>query len=349
MIVFRCNAGPAVGLGHLVRCRALAQALARQGESCVMVGPPKSYATAQDAEFIQDWIEVGEWGSVEQDAARFAEIFRDKSASFAVLDDYRIDADYQKFLVAEGLHWLQFDGTAKKPLWADLVANANPAATAEDYRDVLHNPASQLLLGPAYAVLRAEFPPVGSLRPAGRPIEQVLVTFGGGDDRGGIEFALSALIENAPVNWRYLVISGNHNPRNPQLADWIEAHARGRVSLLINPDNVAEIMAGCDLAVMAGGTSIYEAASCRLPMVLITIADNQIQQSRAWADAGAALFLGTLHEVNGRQLAAAVLKLAAVDSFRRDMALNAGNWVDGKGARRLASKIIEMSGKRCRG
>lgn len=345
MIVFRCNASPAVGLGHLVRCRALVYALKRQGESCVIVGPPKSYATAQDAEFIEDWIAIEEWNSAEQDAARFTKIVRDQSARFAVLDDYRIDSNYQKFLVAEDLRWLQFDGTAKKPLWADLVVNANPAARAADYRDVVYNPAAQLLLGPAYAVLRAEFPPVTALRPAGRPIAQVLVAFGGGDDRGGIEFALSSLIENAPVNWRFVVISGTHNPRNPQLVDWVETHGRGRVSLLINPDNVAAIMAGCDLAVMAGGTSIYEAASCRLPMVLIAIADNQIQPAKAWAHAGAALFPGGLREVTAGQLISAVSKLAADDVFRRDMVTKAGNLVDGKGAQRLAGKIIEMSAK----
>lgn len=332
-------------MGHLVRCRALAYALKRQGASCVMVGPPKSYATEEDAEFIEDWIEAGDWVSAEQDAARFAAIVRDRSARFAVLDDYRVDADYQKLLSAKGLHWLQFDGTAQKPLWADLVVNANPAARVADYRDVIHNPAAQLLLGPAYAILRAEFPPVAALRPAGRSIEQVLVAFGGGDDRGGIEFALTSLIENVPANWRFVVISGGHNPRNPQLCDWVETHGRGRVSLSIDPENVAAIMAGCDLAVMAGGTSIYEAASCGLPMVLIAIADNQIRPARAFADAGAAVFLGALHEVGADDLLRAVSNVAAADRLRREMAEAAGAWVDGKGAQRLASKIIGMIGK----
>ncbi|OAI21034.1 hypothetical protein A1359_02470 [Methylomonas lenta] len=344
MIVFRCNASPEVGLGHLARCRALAQELKRQGEACVMVGPPKSYANAQDAVFIEDWIEVGIWISAEQDAAQLVAIAREKQGNFVVLDDYRVDADYQHVLNTSCLHWLQFDGTAKKPLWADLVVNANPAARAEDYAEVLNKPAAQLLLGPGYAVMRAEFPPA-ALRATSRAIERVLVAFGGGDDRGGIEFALSTLIENAPVNWRFVVISGSHNPRNPQLAVWIEAHGQGRVSLLINPDNVAAIMASCDLAVMAGGTSIYEAASCRLPMVLIAIADNQIRQAEAWANAGAALFLGILHGVDVGQLMYAVSKLAGADALRRDMAVKAGDLVDGKGAQRLASKIIEMAGK----
>jgi spore coat polysaccharide biosynthesis predicted glycosyltransferase SpsG len=306
-----------------------------------MVGPPKAYANAQDAVFIEDWIEVETWTSSAQDAAQLVAIARDKQGRFAVLDDYRVDADYQHVLNASGLHWLQFDGTAEKPLWADLVVNANPAVRAEDYAEVLNKPAAQLLLGPGYAVMRAEFPPA-ALRAAGRVIERVLVAFGGGDDRGGIEFALSTLIKNAPVNWHFVVISGGHNPRNPQLAGWIETHGQGRVSLLINPDNVATVMAGCDLAVMAGGTSIYEAAVCRLPMVLIAIADNQIRPAKAWANAGAALFLGSLHEVDAERLRLAVSKLAAADALRRDMAVKAAELVDGKGAQRLASKVIEM-------
>ena len=306
-VLFRCNASPTIGYGHLTRCRALAQALRRQGETCVMIGPVAADARPEDQDIFSDWVPVPDWPSAAEDATRLVDLARRFDAGWAVLDDYRVDETYQLTLRAAGLRWLQFDGTARKPLWADLIVNANPAAHPEDYASVLHNPEAQLLLGPRYAVLRPEFASVEPRDPQ-RPVKRILVTFGGGDDRGAIELVLSTLLPETPSSVEFLVISGAGNPRNPSLVDWIDIFGQGRVSLHIDPPQVAPLFTTCDLAVIAGGTTIYEAACCGLPMILITIAENQAPQAMAWNRDGAAIFIGALTDISSGQI---------LDSFRR--------------------------------
>lgn len=340
MIVFRCNAGPQVGLGHLVRCRALAAALHRLGVPCLMVGPPREYVTADDQALFRDWIAQEAWPSPEADAERLLEIARAHGATAAVLDDYRIDEGYQQVLATEGLRWLQFDAAAGQPLWADLILNANPAVRPGDYADVVRNRNAQLLLGPAYAVLRPEFSPPRQRAPE-EPLEQVLVTFGGGDDRGAIELALSSLIPQSPPALRFVVISGAANPRNSRLKRWIELHGDGRVQLLINPPRVANVLASCQLAVMAGGTTTYEAAACGLPMLLITVAQNQVPQARAWEGLGAAIYLGQLSDVDPRRLVES-FALMESDVVRFDMLRACRSAVDGRGAQRVARHLAGL-------
>ena len=51
--IFRCNAGPKIGLGHLNRCRSLAYALNKRGKDCLMVGPSKEYINNQDLKIFK--------------------------------------------------------------------------------------------------------------------------------------------------------------------------------------------------------------------------------------------------------------------------------------------------------
>lgn len=305
MILFRTDANPVIGFGHLTRCHALAHALRRAGERCVMAGPSRGYAPA-DADAVYDAWEPLAWNGAQQDAVQLRALAERHGCSGLVLDYYCVDEAYQRTLKQHGLKWLQFEARTDRPLWADLVVNANPAAQPQDYAAVLRNPATRLLLGPSYATLRPEFSEVQQ-RDHSRPVRRILLTFGGGDDRGAILFSLQALLPVLPAEIGLAVLSGAHNPRNAEIAQWITAHGRTRVELKINPQGLADLFAGCDLAVMAGGTTTYEAVCCGLPMILVAIADNQLSQSRAWEQLGAARFLGLHPGVSAQALCDAVL------------------------------------------
>ena len=304
-----------------------------------MVGPADAYATPEDESIFSNWIAVDSWLSADTDAEYFVNIARAIGAKCAVLDDYRVDAKYQAVLRDAGLRWLQFDSAVQEPLWADLILNANPAARPEDYAAVVHNPVTKFLLGPSYAILRPEFT-TARLRPLQRPVEQVLVTFGGGDDLGAIEFVLSTLIPCTPAALRFLVISGAHNPRNQQLAGWIDAKVSDRVTLFVNPELVAPLFASCDLAIMAGGTTTYEAACCGLPMILISIASNQVRQSAAWQAVGAGVYLGAFADINPEFLKGKFFQFLNNDSERNRCADVGTRLVDGFGVHRIAKEIL---------
>lgn len=340
MIIFRTDAGPQLGFGHLTRCRALAMALRQRGQCCVMVGPDTSYAKTVDPDIFEDWVAVSDWLSSQEDAARVISLAQQHRAGWVVLDDYRIEETYQLSLRAAGLRWLQFDGSASKPLWADVVVNANPATSYADYAAVLWNPNTRLLLGPKYAILRPEFVRTESRDPA-RPVKQILVTFGGGDDRGANEFVLSTLLPVSAPNQHFLVLSGATNTNNPSLKQWIETYGQGRVSLHVEPELVAPLFASSDLAVMAGGTSTYEAACCGLPMILITTADNQIPQSKAWAELGTAVHLGRIGQVDGSELVDGYQTITNDHSCRTTMADMGRKVVTGNGAACVAEIIDE--------
>src|SRR5690606_29280143 len=124
------------------------------------------------------------------------------------------------------------------------------------------------------------------------------------------------LLPEAPETVSFTVVSSTHNPRNEENRAWIERHGQRRVALRISPTNMAEVMMHSDLAVMAGGTSTYEAACCGLPTLIVAIADNQISQSNAWAALESARYIGKFPNVDPMRLEREVRELCA-DSKKR--------------------------------
>ncbi|MFN3816875.1 PseG/SpsG family protein [Brevundimonas sp.] len=338
MILFRCNVSPSVGAGHLTRCRTLAAMLVERGVACAMAGPEESWRLPGDDALFQSWTPLT-WTTGEADAEAFIALAERLGARVAVMDDYRMDEPYQLRLRSAGLTWLQqFDASNPPPFWADFVANGGPRETPEHYRALARNPALEFLLGPEFAVLRPAFcnlPP----RKAGRPLKRLLISFGGGDDRGMVVRTLEALMEG-PDDLSLRVMSGAGNPGNGSIQSWIADHAPDRAMLAVNPEDVAGEYLNADLAVIAGGTSTFEAAAAGVPMLITAMADNQIRQGLGWQDRGAAIYLGRAPEVNPLDIAAHVAALAADDGRRTTMSRAGQANVDGQGCARLVDRLI---------
>ena len=341
MIIFRCNADSKVGFGHLTRCTALAEALLSLGEPSMMVGPSQKFFKKKETQVFHDWIEKKTWESSGDDALKLINIAKKSSSNMIILDDYRVDYEYQYTLKKHEFHWLQFDNGKTTTILADIVLNTNPVVSSSSYEDKLENPMTKLLLGLNYAIVREEFPPK-KLKLTNLDNKKILITFGAGDDRGAILFVLSSLLEQKLKNIKFIVVSGINNPNNPNISSWIENHASDNVDLMVNPDCIAELFASCDFAIMAGGTTVYEVSSIGLPMILIAIADNQIQHSSDWSQkSNSVKFLGRLEDLKKEQLTEAFHQLFSKDNS----ILNKKVLVDGFGRIRVAQEVINTKKK----
>ena len=339
--LFRCNAGPEVGFGHLMRCRVLAQALVCKGHTAVMFGPAPSYCSESDQAVFSIWRESSDWSSAADDARQLLLFARSCSAGFLVLDDYRVNEDYQRVLYEAGMHWLQFESSTSRPILADIALNSSPNADQEAYARALHNPKGIAILGPQYSIMRPEF-----RRPAPPrridALKQVLVMFGAGDDRGAISRMLEVLIPVTSLGVRIIIVSGQHNPNNPPIAKRLAAMSNHQISFVVDPPDIASLMHSSDLAVLAGGTTTFEAAACGLPMMIAPVADNQWSQAQAWAECGVAVYAGPLETIDNARLKASFIDASKV-SRRRSMSIRAQEIVDACGVDRVVEVMTVVA------
>ena len=339
-VVMRLDASVRGGLGHLRRCAVLGRELHRRGAAVhVLARAPDVDARREVVGFAAqcDPMDAARGAA---DAGAVVDYCRRAGATRLVVDHYDADEAYQSVLLAGGARWLQFDGQPAGPLWADWVLAMQPSASVERYEPLRRRPQTRWLLGPAYALLREEFAAGrGAAGAAQTQPMRTLLCFGGGDDYGATLLSLRAL---AQAGWRAPVdiALGSAAPRRGEVESWIAGEPPFPVTLHVDADNMVELLRNAGLALIAGGTTSFEAAALGTPSLIIQTAPNQRPNGAAWQALGAALDMGPLERLDAATLGAAASGLAADEQRRRAMAAAGRDSVDGLGAKRVADALL---------
>jgi UDP-2,4-diacetamido-2,4,6-trideoxy-beta-L-altropyranose hydrolase len=334
-VVMRADGGARIGMGHVMRCLALAERLTARGAGVTFVtraGEPAVAARITAGGFAVEPVPARADGVGEVDAlvGRAAAA----GARAAVVDVPGLTADEQAAIRAAGLRLTVIDDLARGRFVADVVLNQNADARREAYTTAPH---TRLLLGPRYALLRPVF--VGRLGgpPGGGP-PRVLVTMGGADpdnvtldvvreaDALDADFSLEAVLGPAFAHGDAIVAAART--------------ARHPVTVHRDPADFPGLVASATLALSAAGSTCWELAHLGVPAVLVVLADNQAGNAAGLAAAGFAVSLGEAARVSGGALREALAALLADPARRARMAAVGRGLVDGAGAARVAAEVI---------
>jgi len=334
-LVIRADASTAIGLGHAMRCLALAQALADAGggeAGFVMADPPDAFVARAGREGVRVTALAADPGSADDAAETLAH-----GAPWVVVDGYHLDGAYQRALVDAGARVLVVDDHAHLPRYhAHVLLNQNAGAGEELYRD--RAPGARLLLGPEHALLRREFrvweaPP----REAPAVARRILVTLGGGDADDVSSRVLGALaLLDEPHEVQLLV--GAANPHRETLERAASAGPYP-VELIADADDVPQRMAWADIAVTAAGSTSWELARIGTPQLAIVLAENQRAIERGLEQEGLAVALGRHADLRPERIIAAVRALARDPGRRRELSRRGRKLVDGQGAPRVLAAM----------
>jgi UDP-2,4-diacetamido-2,4,6-trideoxy-beta-L-altropyranose hydrolase len=338
LIIFRADASPQIGTGHVMRCLALGQIFRKYGERsvfvmCMIASPIRNRLKSEGFE-IRELNCVP--GSVD-DAKQTMSVSKDVFASWIVLDGYHFDATYQRLIKKLGSNLLLIDDNGcANHYYADIVLNQNIYASEKLYSQ--KETCTSLLLGTRYTLLREEFLVwQGWKRKIPELAQNILVTMGGSDPNNVTKKIFDAImqLELSSLN---VIIVGANNQYSDQMKRLVEK-SKANIELKINVEKMSDLMAWADIAVSAGGTSTWELAFMGLPMVLVAIADNQRQIVEELGRVGAAINVGWYQDITSSMIADAISKLIEDADKRAEISRIARTIVDGKGALRVFEKI----------
>lgn len=323
LLLLRADASPEIGFGHVTRCLTLARAWTLQGgRATLMTASPSESTRARAARF---GVALREIPGVHPDPADSAALKKEAGAWIAV-DGYRFDEAYLSAARATGARVLAIDDAVRLARYdADLVLDQNLGAESQNY-------GVASLLGVRFVLLRPEFAerarPKRSFPAAARSL---LISMGGGDSSRAAAAALDAI--GTPTAGLEVVVAlgaGSPAPRVP-----------AGVRVERDPDLPA-LMERADFAIIAGGTTAWEAAYMGLPAIYSPVAENQKPIARALAAAGTGLYAG-----DASSLSAAAALLSRDPARRTALSVSAAALVDGLGTRRVLDKMLSFSERAC--
>jgi UDP-2,4-diacetamido-2,4,6-trideoxy-beta-L-altropyranose hydrolase len=344
-----------MGTGHAVRCLALAQAWQDAGGRPVFVMARPSSSTVQriSAETIEVFEMASAAGSLD-DAKELASLSRRQNARWIVVDGYHFGAAYQRHLKSDPksaetksaktksakTKLLLIDDMGKAaPYCADIVVNQNLHASENMYSH--REKYTRLLLGSKYVMLRRNFTARRKRDRTFSDARRLLILMGGSDPDNLTAKILEYLKTLNLPGWEARAIIGKDSRFQESLRDTILRN-KLPVELLENPPDVAEPMEWADLAISAGGTTIWELAFMGVPVIAIARAEQELMLIRAAAARDVVVDLGMFQSVDAIKIKGAVESLAHDSDRRRRMSEAGRALIDGRGASRIVSAMNEL-------
>ncbi len=345
-LLIRVEGGPKIGVGHIMRCLALAQAwqeVGGQTHFALANAAPALVARLLDGGMAIHYLPAGLVGGL-IDANQTAILAQEVEARWVVVDGYDFGAAYQRAIKEAGLRLLFVDDYGHcDHYYADLVLNQNAYANEALYlARELH---THLLLGTRYALLRREFWPwQGWQREIPEVARKILVTLGGGDSNNMTLKVIHALQQLTVEGVEAMVVVGGSNPHLATLSavteQWTETRpGRSSIHLMHNVANLPELMAWADIAVSAGGTTCWELAFMGSPNLALVLADNQRPVVESLDALGVAVNLGWHEEVTATGIAHTLHQLLVAPGRRVAMNQRGQTLVDGRGGCRVAAHL----------
>ena len=314
--VFRVAAGPRIGFGHLLRARALARAIGQRPIVSVRGGAmARAAARALGCTLVD-----GSSGAL-------------GLADVLIVDDPSAPhgAPWVRSAHEAGVPSVAVHDAGIGVRRADLVVDGSVAAPSASRRD-------RTLTGPSFCILDPRLLQVRRLPRGDRRRRRtvVLISLGGGEQVRRHAACVVAEIARVSPNGSIRVATGmTHGPLPPL------PHGRW----VARRNGLGRELQRADIAVVAGGVTLYEACAIGTPVVATAVVPAQRAAIAGFVDAGAALDggrIGTMPRAAARQVATLVAALVEDAAVRRQLSANGRRLVDGHGAARVARQIARL-------
>ena len=343
MILIRVDGNEKVGLGHVMRCLSIADALKDNGEEVLFVTADAKCETLLKARSFPHIILHSDYADMDGEIDALCALIEEHQPSAVLVDSYFVTDRYLTAL-KERVKLIYVDDLLAFSYPVDILINYNIFADAEEYQRLYRDTADvpQIVLGTEYTPLRKEFSQV-TPRPQPQIANKVLISTGGADPQHIALSMIRYLARNAEAfaDLAFTFIIGGANmdlDEIRELSDGID-----QIKIVYNVSEMSKLMCEHNIAVSAAGSTLYELCACGLPTITYVLADNQIPAAKVFSEKGVMIDAGDVRKDADfiQHIFAAVQMLSQNQEQRMNMARAAVCLADGRGAYRLATMITQ--------
>ncbi|MCK6263256.1 UDP-2,4-diacetamido-2,4,6-trideoxy-beta-L-altropyranose hydrolase [Vibrio sp. ZSDE26] len=350
-VVFRVDAAPQLGGGHLSRCLTFASALKNKGARCLFVlrdhsGTLGEYVTRAgfelillprtpgyevDADCYSTWI-GSPWDIDSEQTYKAINDIIPSGIDWVIVDHYGLDEKWERYFYTKGIKVGVIDDLVNRPHISDFLLDQTCGRGKYEYQELVQ-PDTVLYVGEQYCLLRKEFFEARNRaiekRMSFRKTQKLLVSFGSTDPKGHTLLALEGLSYFATSrDVEVVILIGSACPHLDKIEHLAEL-LNYKVTIHVDCDRVAELIVDSDLAIGAAGSSTWERCFLGLPTLLVKTADNQTDVVNKVISSGASVgYFQPLEDEQALGSALIELETRYVEVSGLALSLNIGNNVE---------------------
>jgi UDP-2,4-diacetamido-2,4,6-trideoxy-beta-L-altropyranose hydrolase len=262
-------------------------------------------------------------------------LIKSNDIEIVITDSYDLDQNYLSELKKVTNKLVSLHDFVPYSFPSDIVVNGNIYASQLNYKSMTND--TDFLLGPKYTLMREEFQDV-SRNNTNSDVNSILITVGG-SDKLNLTPKIIAAIDQLEDKLHLDVVVGLGFDNLAQIIE-VSQNCNLELSLHFNVDKMSQLMLKSDLAISAGGSTLYELAATGTPTITLLQADNQVKVTEAMEAKDAIINLGFGNQVTKKELKNNVKKLINDFALRKEMSQQGPKIIDGEGAKRVANYIL---------
>lgn len=353
MIIFRADGNSSVGLGHVMRCLSIADSAKEMGEKCLFVTTGKELLSTITSHSHECMILNTDYTHMDAELEQFLPVIQKSRPSALFIDSYFVTDTYLRQVwncVKQNSGKLVYiDDVLSFPYYCDILVNYNIFGPDKIYDyNLMYQEAKisppKFLLGTSYAPLREEFQNLQN-RKVKKKAKDILISTGGSDSEHLTAEIVKSLMQ-FQNQYTFHIIIGSLN-MDKEIIQNI-AHDNSRIVLYDNVKHMANLMSGCDVAISAAGSTLYELCATQTPTITYIIADNQIPGAEGFSNHQILDCAGDIRNLGAAKLSEYLIRrgieLAQNYDKRLEISTRMRSVVDGIGAQNLLNAVKDISG-----
>lgn len=335
MIYIRADMNEQIATGHIMRCLSIADALRGLGEPVRFILADEQAVSLLKQRGYDAIVLHTQWNCMEEELSVLSQVIRNEHIDKLLIDSYQVTqrylAELSKLVTTfyiDDLNLFEYPVDA-------VICYAN---YWKKFQYKINDKRATYLLGMKYVPLKQAFWNCEA-KIISEKADNLLILTGGSDP-----FNVTEQILDSIDTYQFQtidVICGIYNTNYNKFVKKYENNKNIKFHQAVN--NIEQYMKNADIAISAGGTTLYELCAIGTPAISFSFADNQLDNVRQFQEDGLIDYAGDarMDDIAGT-INQYLTRYRNDFELRKEKSEKMQKMVDGKGAERIARAIVTL-------
>jgi len=337
-IVIRADGGTSMGMGHIVRCLALAEMLKDDFLIFFAIQQPDE-STRKLIEAVT--IQIEEM-PITTDYAAEAIAFTNTltKEEIVILDGYHFNTEYQQAIKNKGCTLVCIDDLHAWHQLADVVINHAEGIDKSMYSA---EPYTKFCLGLDFVLLRQPFLQIKSETRKIHSVKKIFISMGAADINNITQKFTEALIHTQGIEEIHLML-GAINPHLSKLEQLIEENKKVKIvkHFNISASELADLLRQCDVSICPASSISLESCAIGIGLISGHTANNQLGILSGLIKHKAAINFGDFNSLSFDEIKDKLNGVVQEPQELNELVNNQWRMIDGKSKERLSGLFHQL-------